>query len=806
MNAIGKDFLPSRSPLLLTGTAFAVGIASQRWLSMPPAVALLLLAVGFLYALYGRVRPKRSETHDLLLLLGLFALMGAIRYGAWHEAHFNQAFLSRLPLSFDRLSLTIESVQESRRTRVIGRMDSLAVGNHRAALDGTVLINLPEALADSLTPGCRIWIFDDMLEPLPTPRNPGQFNYGNYLHDRGITAVCRAYRPAQVRLSRQKTAFSPENVLFYPLRKQLARHIETHFSEVIGGMLKALLLGLRGDLDQDIREDFQKAGVVHVLAISGLHVGFVALFAQCLLALLALYFKLRNGLVVLVLLFYMLLTGSHPPVVRATVMAVVYLLAINIERRGPILNYLFAAALFILLLNPAQLFWIGFQFSFLTVLAIIYFFPLLLRLFKPLLDRIDRPGNQERLKRWVITPLCVTLAAQIGAAPLTLYYFKQFSLISFVINPLVIPAIGLAVMGGFVFLGSGLLHAAAAGTIAGLLGPYLDGMVAVIAAVADIPGAYIQTTHFSIVDLLTLAGGMLLIFHFSHARIRTLGGAVFLALLELGRCTSLEAPALDLIMLDVGQGDATLMRTPQRRVILIDTGPAGNDWSSADIAILPALQHLGSDRIHKVFITHRHADHYGGLLALLRQCRVDSVYLPTLPLTLSQDDTLRRALTAAGVPDRTLRMGDILNLDSETRIYTLGPHPNLTHYDPSSGQSVNNSSLMLLIGHREARMLFTGDAEAAAESLLNQWGTLLKSDVLQVGHHGSSTSSTPGFLSRVRPEIAVISAGKFNHFGHPDPHVLRRLAAIRAQVFRTDRQQAVWLRYRDHTWHAVFWK
>jgi competence protein ComEC len=206
-----------------------------------------------------------------------------------------------------------------------------------------------------------------------------------------------------------------------------------------------------------------------------------------------------------------------------------------------------------------------------------------------------------------------------------------------------------------------------------------------------------------------------------------------------------------------------------------------------------------------LFITHPHWDHYGGAFALIGKIPIDTVYLPPIPLPLPFD-SLMNALDSTDIPVRHLRAGEVVGIDPQTKLYVLSPDSALSHYRDDDGSSINNSSLVLLLKHQQTGILLTGDAEAEAEARLRRWQYFLRCDILKVGHHGSATSSTPALLSYSKPKIACISVGRFNRFGHPDPLILRRLNAIGATVYRTDRQQAVWLRYQNQSWHRIIWK
>lgn len=797
----------AKMPFLPLGLAFSAGILVERGADFPsPWIAAVFSAV-FVFTLAAFLKNRLRGNLSLALLLLLFFLMGIFRLSAWKEKHLTNPLLAHLPIIADTLKGEIRSVEKSYRVRAVLSLRELVRDSLAVKTAGRILVYFPYQYQGEISPGQPLSLRKVRIEHLPERRNPGQFDYGQFLRWRGVIAMCRLSDSLQVQVEASSPGFSAENRLFYPLRQKLIGKVEAHFPPSAAGFLKALLLGVREDLGRETIEDFQKAGVMHVLAISGLHVGFVALIFYLLLSFLPLYFKHRNLLVIVLLIIYMFLTGSQPPVVRATLMAALYFIAVNLERRGAVLNYLFAAGLIILLFQPQQLFWAGFQFSFAAVLAIVYFYPKLQEQADRLLEYLENEKWRHRLNRWLIAPFLVSLAAQLGAVPLAMHYFHKFSLVSFLLNLLVIPYIGMIVAGGFLCLFLSFLNSVLADLFANLLSFLIAILLRLVSGAASLPGAYFNISTFDVLDILIYLSLLLLLFHFKNGSLRKIfatGLTVFV--IAYGTIHLLKKPYFNLLLLDVGQGDAALITTPREKVLLIDAGPANEYGSAADAALIPALQYLNKQRVHKLFISHPHLDHLGGTFRLLEYAAVDSVYLAPLPFADAWNDSLLRVLNRFGVPHRLLAPGERIIVDEETRIYTLGPlaqHPKAAGYPE---MNLNNHSLALLLKHRDHTLLFPGDAERDAEAYLQLWQDILKSDFMKVAHHGSITSTTEDFLALASPEYAGISTGTGNKFGHPSPVVLKRLAAYGSKIYRTDREKAIWLRLNRGRWERVLWE
>ncbi len=545
------------------------------------AAALLLL---FLCAIV----KSRSRGFIIAILL-LFFFLGAARWSLYRSQNLEEKWLPLLPLRQVTISGKVTSFDERDVSRAVLELSGLRAGGREFPVRGKVLVYFSRFFQPKISPGQRLTIVGVDLSRPPMPRNPGQFDYANYLYRRGIAAQCRVKSRDQLSITGEHPFWGINN-LFHRARQTLQRKITDHFSRKTAGFLTALLLGNRALLNKGVQSDFQNAGVIHVLAISGLHVGFVALIIGGLLALFPIYFKHRNYLLILFLLLYMKLTGSAPPVQRATIMAIIVLAGINMERRYQISNGIGTAALLILTLHPQQLFWVGFQISFAAVLSIVLFTRKIEKLFQPLTQKFSNPTVRRFVAKWIFLPLAVSAAAQLGTLPLIAFYFHKISLVAFFLNLIVIPYIGVLVGAGLLFLAISLISNTAAGWVAIVLGKGVHWLIALVHLSAHLPFAYLAVPSVGHLLLFFYFSLIFAVFFWNRETVRY----IFLwtaLLLLVGKLVAgwYLAPELNLIALDVGQGDATLIQTPANKFILVDDGPATPHSSAADYAVKPVI-------------------------------------------------------------------------------------------------------------------------------------------------------------------------------------------------------------------------
>lgn len=561
-----------------------------------------------------------------------------------------------------------------------------------------------------------------------------------------------------------------------------------------------MLLGEKHRVPAETGEAFRRAGLAHALVVSGLHVGLVAVFCLGILRLC----RVPEGAAALgtlaVLGLYALVTEFQAPVVRAGLMAAAALLGRLLGRPAETYNALGLAGLVLMAARPAEPFSLGFQLSFAATLAIV-------RLQGMLRALLPRPWRSGRKGEWVAAPLCVSLAAQIGTAPLIAYHFQQAPLAAPLANLAAVPLLGAAVGLG---LGTGLVGEWWPGLALLFNGAnwlVLTALGGIAATTAALPWATVEVSRPALPWLLAW-GAAVLVLPQVVERPLWRKGAVFavLALANAGVWAHVfEERRLEIVFFDVGQGDAALVRCPNGRVLVIDAGERSPRYDYGQRVLLPYLRREGIGRVDAVIASHAHNDHIGGLLALIEAVEV-GYYLDSGQAPPSS--TAKRLLAAVkrrGVRYRRVKAGDRLQGLGQVEALVLHPDERFVDAEGASPWGLNNGSAVLRLQYGQVGVLFTGDIEQEAGAVLAGWGQRLQSQVLKVAHHGSRTSSGADFIAAVRPRLALVSVGAYNRFGHPAASVVERLQAAGAQVVRTDRRGALVLETdgRQMRWRTV---
>lgn len=545
-------------------------------------------------------------------------------------------------------------------------------------------------------------------------------------------------------------------------------------------MVDALILGRRAALDPDLREDFARAGLVHLQAISGFHVGLLVswtvLLARALGARRERAYLLGAGVAV----GYVAFLGWPAPATRAAILGVLVAIGVRRQRSVRPQATLATAALVVILVDPYAVFDLG---AWLSVSAVAG------------LALATRWSDRALGRTWAWRMLAASVGSTLATAPLTAGVLGAVAPIGIVLNFAAIPLAMLAVPGVLASLLASMVAPPLAEALAAGAGLALAALEVLAREGARIPGG-----HMVLEPGLPAALGWAAVA--ATAAWGAAGGST--AGVALRRWLAVAATAswavaagsvrpraaadgrgtLTLHFLDVGQGDAAVVQTPAGRWVLVDAGPADRRLDMGRRVVAPYLARHGVRRLDAVLVSHVHADHLGGVGSVLRRVPAGLVIEPAMPAHDAGYAAFLDGLAASGTSWRAGRRGDAFTLDG-VRFEILHPDTAWGWW----GLDLNENSLVVRLRWAGFTALLTGDAGLPAEALLA--GEVGDVDLLKVGHHGSRGSTGADFLALVRPELAVISAGRNNRHGHPAPEVLERLAQAGAVVRRTDRDGTI---------------
>ena len=776
--------------MVLVSLLFILGILFQSWLTLSIVVSGIVFFVLGVLSVYPKSRTPVSYT--------LLVLAGVLRMGI-HESTPDD-HLAKLDLHTDSTYLVravVRGIGETRKGTPRIRLQPETIGKTRIS-GGFIRLYSRENIA-RLTYGDTLIAYLRFEVPR-SPRNPHEFNYYQYSLRQGI------YFEGFIQHEQDVILFSSHTPtiagVFAELRLTIKNHFSSFLSSRSAAILSALILGDKDEIESTTRQAFANTGVIHVLAVSGLHVGYVTVILVFIMGILRMPYHFQMAGVIIGLLFYVMLTGAAASVMRASVMAALVIISNLLERKADVYNLLATAAFIILMIAPQQLFDIGFQLSFLAVFSIVSLYPV----FKHWLGRYLH-APQTGLKPYLL-PLVdlflVSLAAQLGTLAITVFYFHKVPVISLIANVVVVPLIGVTVATGMSLLILGALIPPLALPWAAMLEGVIDLMLWFVELCASFQWAYVKTTSITVYELV-----MLLIICFSLAILtpkQVVKTWIMIILLWINTNqwkALIEPPRLEMIMLDVGQGDALLIRTPQGKTVLVDAGLRFGGKDMGRDVVATYMDSRGWTTIDLLVLSHPHNDHMGGAQYLIENYEIQKVLMPDIEYESYGYNQLQLALSEREIPAEAPFAGEIDSTLKPLYFRVMAPKRYDQDAEPSN---VNNTSLVMQWFYGGSSILLPGDAEKHMETDQLAFGSLMKSDVIKAPHHGSNTSSTEAYIRLVQPEFCLISLGLRNKFKHPSPMTLIKYSRIGTAVLRTDVEGAIVLKSDGASWQKVEWQ
>jgi len=784
-------------PGLVAVFTLAAGIVAGRQfagatLSTNPLIALVVLAIAISLFICSDRRFK-------LVLAALFILGAGLIIRHDHASppynHVSMAVTGE-PVDITGEIISLDSV----RTRSDRYLVSIHTVDGKPVRGTGGMYVSRQVFPEQALPGDMLRLENVTLRQIRGFHNIGGWSYENFMRDRGIDILIKISRSSRLAVTGSRWTWRRP----FEKLKNDARKLITAGKPDVRAAMEALLTGEQGHVTPELRDTFARAGTSHLLAVSGLHVGFVAAasyFALRIVMFIIIYpigyrwasfglpMRLAAAGALVVVIGFTFFTGPRLPALRAGIMIGVYLVAVIFGRGRDFYGAFSLAMAIILLTMPWSLFTAGFNLSFSAVFFITVF---LEKWWKPMsgmdteLDRLAPPWWKRALSRYPATGsyAAVSLFAMIGSAPIAALHFNTVPLYSVVVNSFLVPITSVTVPIGLLGLA---LHS---GTLISITASLTDVVVTVSRSAAGLPFSFVHVANVPPLFMVSYyaAIAVLLITPKGAVRRGCLIGVSSVGLISLAMppTLSLFDKTLTVRFLDVGQGDCTLAIWPKGGALAIDGGNRYPNFDVGRSVIAPVLWNSGRLRFNAIFATHGDADHIGGMQGLADKAHADLIADHGLPSRHPLLASLRSRAQMAGVY-RKLKAGDRLVFPGGLAVDVLNPPSGPLPY----ADKVNNRSLALKLTYGAIKILAVGDIGRETERWLVESGADLRADVLKVAHHGSNSSSSERFLRAVGARYAVISVGYNNHHGHPHPKTLERLRNAGMTIYRTDRDGEV---------------
>ena len=645
-------------------------------------------------------------------------------------------------------------------------------------------LNIKKSLKFGLNYGDKIKIQGNFIEP-ETRRNYRGFDYKKHLNTLRIYGNIEA-----TNITKIQNSFDSLDVFILKRINNISNKIKNifkdHFDENISNVLLGILLGYTDELELDVKENFSESNISHILAVSGMHVGFVILF--CNLTFSKIMGKRKTYIItIIVLIFYMFLTGLSPSVVRASIMACLVLLSKLIYRKSDVWTNISISLLSLLIYNPFSIGNISLMLSYVGTIGILSY-------------SINFKQNNR-----IINMVSLTLSVTIFLIPILSIYFNKVPIFSLFTSILV----GIMVLPIFILGFALIVLNKTPFFIKIFIKKILFFLVKILLKISEfgakiplnkiyvlIPNCFEVFIYYVIIFISIFLlyifkskrkkniifkrriKNLLNLLKFRYYQNKSKVISIILIIFIFFSIIKIIPKDLRIHFIDVGQGDSCLIITPHNKKILIDGG-GSESYDVGKNTLIPYLLARRIKKIDYVIVSHFDTDHVGGLLTVMEELKVGKVVISKQVEDSENFQKFKEIVKEKCIKVIVVEKGDRLKIEDNFYFDILWPdNSNLI-----TENVLNNNSIVCKLQYKKFSMLFTGDIEEIAEKqILQEYkekANIFNSTILKVAHHGSKTSSTQEFLDATKPSIAVIGVGEKNKFGHPNDEVIKRLENMR---------------------------
>lgn len=760
-----------KRPLVIAAVALIWGIILRNVsISHIWGIILILLSLLIMALLY---RSLKKSCSSFVLLAIPFLVIG---YGlhSYHEYHYENLFIPHIN---EEITVTgrIFDDPQLQKGKTVFTLKAESINDKSFCDHAFIRVSVySDNLAEKLEYGSFVQI-TGLIKAPQGRRNIGGFDYKKYLAARKISGTMNIPEKSLVILDGQETFWLKK--AGYTARKIIIRGLEQCLSKEETSVMAGMIIGYTSDMPDEMEESFRKAGLSHVLAVSGANIAFLLFPLLWLLQFLGLSRRWASAISLPLLFLYVFAAGMEASVVRAAIMAGVMLTGNILWRKHDIYCSMAVSAIIILFDNSYMLFDIGFILSFAATLSLAVFC-------KPISEKMPK-----KVPKAINDTISCTIAAQIGVLPVIAYNFNTVSTVALISNLLVVPLTGFITLMGVIIAITGNVLLPVGIILGKVTSLFIKLFLLLTNGLASISWAeiWIATPPLTLLILYYL---FLIYIRFFHTKIeKSISRPVFAGIIVLiGTAviiTSVPENNLRIYFADVGQGDCILIRTPNGKNIIIDGGGNINDEKSSytgDKIVVPLLYDLNMTNIDLMIASHGHADHINGLKSAIEKVKVKKLAIADAPDN-GMDELIEQAIQK-DIPVERFDEGDILFNEEDIVLEALYPLEEKELIAAGSSINANELSLVVKLNYCDFSALFTGDISETTENLIIDDGAMVQCDLLKVAHHGSKYSSGEEFLAHARPTLAIISVGQ-NNYGHPSPETIERIKSQGAMCYLT---------------------